>query len=753
MKIIIVESPSKSKTIESYMGSDYKVVASQGHIRDLSNTGRGGLGIDIPSGFIPRYEIIKGKEKIVADLKKICFDNEVYLATDPDREGEAISWHLASVLGIDISKFNRVEFNEITENAIKEAFKAPRKIDMSLVGSQETRRMLDRIIGFDLSYLLQKKIKTKSAGRVQSSVLKLIVDQDKEINAFKEVPYYQVEAKKDNIKLQLIDEKHKVISFDNITDAEVVKNSLSLDFLLQDEVIKETKRDSKPPLITSTLQQEASNIYGFSADRTMRAAQSLYEGKEVGNIHVGLITYMRTDSVRLSDTFIQSANNYILKNFGKEYLGHAKLQKTKDNVQDAHEAIRPTSLDRDPYSMDKYLTPDERKIYRLIYNRALESLFSSAKYKEHMYLFFNNGYNFKYTGKTLVFPGFLALTKQTEDDEIKPLLDISKLENWHAEEINLLEQFTKPTPRYTEASIVKAMEEKGIGRPSTYAQTINILKLRKYIEIVDKKIYPTDTGKLTIEKLEEYFSEIISPKYTAEMEETLDNIASGKLNNIIELQKFYNKFYPLYLNAKENMSELPPEVLEDICPKCGNHLVKRKGRFGDYVCCANYPECDYKPNKEAILEKGILCPECLKGHIVKRKGKKGFFYACDNYPQCKTIYNYEPVEEYCEICGSVMLKGPQGLVCSNLKKHPENKEEQEEGILCPVCKEGHIVKRTASKGKSKGNIFYACNRYPKCKTIYSYEPTSEHCPLCGSIMLKKDDKLICSNSKCELMNK
>ena len=750
MKIIIVESPSKSKTIESYMGSDYKVYASQGHIRDLSTSGKGGLGIDIPSGFLPRYEVIKGKEKIVSDLKKACMKNEVFLATDPDREGEAISWHLACVLGLDVNTVNRVEFNEITKNAILEAFQNPRHIDLKLVASQETRRMLDRIIGFDLSHLLQKKIKMKSAGRVQSSVLKIIVDQDKEIEAFIPEDYYQVEAKFQDKKLMLVDDNLKTISFKSKEEALTYPNFLRKNFICKDIIEKEVKKESKPPLITSTLQQEASIRYGFSADRTMRAAQSLYEGKQIGNIHVGLITYMRTDSQRLSDQFIWDAKKYIEEHYGKEYVGYQK-NKTKgnSNVQDAHEAIRPTSLERSPYDIDQYLTPDERKVYRLIYNASIASLMQPARYKEKTYLFDSDGYTFKYSGKNLVFKGFLALHSLSDEEEDGEPLNVDKGNEVTVDSINVLELQTKPKARFTEASIIKTMEDKGIGRPSTYAQTISILKARKYIEIKEKKIYPTQDGKLTIMKLEEFFSAIIEPTYTASMEEMLDKVALGELNNVVELQKFYNDFYPLYVKATSEMEGLPEEKTGELCPKCGSPLVIRNGKFGNFISCSNYPTCTYRQNGSGEeLEKIMDCPVCGMGHIVKRNGKNGIFYSCDRFPKCKALYQYRPLSIYCEVCGSVMLDKPGGAICSN--KECETHSYSKDNICkCPNCKSGYLVERIASKGKTKGKKFYACNQYPKCKTVYSYRPTGQKCDKCGAMLLDNEGTIICSNPECE----
>ena len=745
-KIIIVESPSKSKTIESYMGEEYKVVASNGHIRDLSTKGKGGLGIDIPAGFIPRYEILKDKTLKVAELKKICKGNEVYLATDPDREGEAISWHLASVLELDLNTVKRIEFNEITKPAILEAFEHPRRIDQSLVQSQETRRMLDRIIGFQLSSLLQKKIKTKSAGRVQSSVLKLIVDLEEEINNFVSTPFYQISASNETLTLNLVDEKNVTRKITSKSEADTIYNSLTKSFICKEVVTSEVLRSSKPAFITSTLQQEASVKYGFSADKTMRIAQALYEGKEIGDMQVGLITYMRTDSTRLSDVFVAQALKFIKETYGSEYCGKPKL-KNKGNTQDAHEAIRPTSLARKPEDVDKYLTPDERKIYRLIYNRTISSLMSSAKFESTTVLFDNSGYTFKTTGQRLMFDGYLKAYGLTEEDRNKLLPAILVNDVLSGFEVELEELFTKPKPHFTEATIIKTMEELGIGRPSTYAQTIQRLKASKYIEIVDKKIHPTEEGILSINSLKGFFDTILEPKYTADMELMLDKVAQGSANNVVELQKFYNGFYPIYMKAIEEMPKVEDEATGDLCPDCGSPLVIRQGRFGEFVACSNYPGCKYKQKEEVFdQEEGIKCPSCLKGNIVQRVKNGKYFYACNNYPKCKTVFSYKPVREFCPKCNSVMLDTPNGLACSNLNC---GKEVNDDLVTCPICKKGHLIKKTATKGKNKGKEFWACDNYPVCKTTFSEEPVKEVCGICGSQMVKKDDRISCTNLNCE----
>ena len=748
-KIIIVESPSKSKTIESYMGEDYKVVASNGHIRDLATKGKGGLGIDIPAGFIPRYEILKEKVLKVSELKKICKGNEVYLATDPDREGEAISWHLASVLELDLNTVKRIEFNEITKPAIMEAFANPRRIDQALVQSQETRRMLDRIIGFQLSNLLQKKIKTKSAGRVQSSVLKLIVDLEEEINNFVPTPFYQISASNDNITLNLVDEKKVIKKIDSKLTANKIYHELGEKFICNDIIKNEVLRGSKPAFITSTLQQEASIKYGFSADRTMRVAQALYEGKQIGEIQVGLITYMRTDSTRLSDVFVAQALDFIKNNYGPQYCGKPKV-KNKEGSQDAHEAIRPTSVLRKPEDMDQYLTSDERKIYRLIYNRTIASLMSSSKFESTTVLFDNNSHIFKTTGQRLLFDGYLKVYGLDEDDKNKLLPEYHIGDVLTKLDIELEELFTKPKPYFTEASIIKTMEELGIGRPSTYAQTISKLKTSKYIEIIEKKLRPTEQGILSINKLQDFFFEILEPKYTANMELMLDMVAKGEANSVVELQKFYNEFYPLYIKAHEEMEALEGTPTGEICPKCGGELMLRVGKYGEFVSCSNFPNCDYKPVKEVPVdqEEGIKCPVCLRGHIVQKVNKGKFFYACNNFPKCKTTFTYKPVaNEFCEICGSVMLDSPNGLVCSNRNCNKETEEAS--GIICPICKQGHLQKKTAVKGKNKGKEFWACDRYPKCKTTFSDEPINEVCGICGSQMVKKGEQISCSKPTCE----
>lgn len=729
-KVIIVESPSKSKTISSYLGGGYKVLSSKGHICDLATTGKDGLGIDIEHGFIPTYKVMKEKESLVKALVKECKGKEVYLATDPDREGEAIAFHLARSLGLSFEELNRVEFHEITRTAVVDALKNPHHINLRMVDSQEARRMIDRILGFKLSKLLQKKIGSKSAGRVQSVALMLIVDLEKEIRAFIPVPYYEMEAVFNTFKLKLtsikgdtVDNKHRILDKSVL---EGLKSRL-LSFTVSNITTKQTKRNSYPTYTTSTLQQDASNRLGFNATRTMRIAQGLYEGKTLGNETVGLITYMRTDSTRLADGFVQDANTYILNHYGSKYLGSVKIRSQK-NMQDAHEGIRPTSVDRTPESVKPYLTEDEFKLYSLIYRRTLASLMSSAVFNSTRVEFTNTDSVWALTGQQLVFDGYLKVYGRSEEDETTVLPDFELGKSYNANEIIILDKETQPKARYTEASLIKDMEEKGIGRPSTYAQTIQTLKDREYIRVEKKALVPTEQGILTTDKLHDFFSSLINVEYTANMETNLDKIAGGEKDKLSELTEFYTSFMPLFENASKNMPAIYPIPTEELCPECGKPLVIRLGKYGEFISCSNYPDCTYIKKEDSAHgpeDTGIVCPQCGKATIVTRVASKGknkgnIFYACNNYPKCKTVFNDEPTNMKCTACGAMMLKDKKGqLYCS---KHCELKQETAEAtVLCPQCKKGHMVKRIASKGKNKGNIFYGCSNYPKCKTILSLE--------------------------------
>ena len=530
--LVIVESPSKSKTIEKYLGKDYKVVSSKGHIRDLTKKGKFGLGVDIENDFTPSYEIIKGKKKLVDELKKdVKSSSKVYLATDPDREGEAISWHLCEELGLKDKEYERVVFNEITKDTVINAFNHARGIDYDLVHSQETRRILDRIIGFRLSKLMQYKTSGKSAGRVQSVALKLIVDREREIESFIKEEYWTISAKFNEFDAELDKYKNDKIEIHNELEAQSIIKKLSNSFKIENVEKKAKKRQSKPPFITSTLQQEASTKLNFNAKKTMSIAQKLYEGVDLENETVGLITYMRTDSIRLSDEFVKSAYNYIENSYGKEYLGIIKKSKKTENVQDAHEAIRPTSINRTPESVKTYLSNDEYKLYKMIYKRALASLMKDVKLEQTTVILDNNDYKFKTSGSVIVFDGYLKVYKDYEDSEEKilPPLDTYKSNILVSNEIIKEQHFTKPKPRYTEAKLIKEMEELGIGRPSTYAKTMETIVERGYVRIEDKKFIPTEIGIEITDKLQEFFSNLINVKYTAKMESDLDKVAEGKL--------------------------------------------------------------------------------------------------------------------------------------------------------------------------------------------------------------------------------
>ena len=636
--LVIVESPSKSKTIEKYLGKDYKVVSSKGHIRDLATKGKYGLGVEIDNNFLPTYEIIKGKKKMVSDLKKeVKSSDKVYLATDPDREGEAISWHLKEELKIPEKDYERVVFNEITKDAVINAFKHARKIDDDLVHSQETRRILDRIIGFRLSKLMQSKTGGKSAGRVQSVAVKLIVDREREIENFVKEEYWTINAKFNDFDAELEKYKNKNVEIHNEMEADDILKELSNVFKIESVDKKDKKKQSRPPFITSTLQQEASTKLNFNAKKTMSLAQKLYEGVDLEDETVGLITYMRTDSIRLSDEFISSTYKYIESKYGKEYLGYVKKAKNTENVQDAHEAIRPTSIYRTPESVKTYLSADEFKLYSMIYKRALASLMKDAKQEQTTVILDNNDYKFKISGSVVVFDGYLKVYGDYEDseDKILPPFDTYKSNVLVSNSIEKEQHFTKPKPRYTEAKLIKEMEELGIGRPSTYAKTMETIVDRGYAKLVEKKFVPTEIGIETTDKLQEYFSNLINVKYTAKMENDLDKIAEGNLIWYNLLDEFYKEFEPMLDNAFDKMEKKEAEKTGEICPECGNPLVIRTGKYGKFTACSNYPTCKYVKKEEKKIVEICKCPEC-DGMVIEKRTKKGkIFYGCSNYPKCK----------------------------------------------------------------------------------------------------------------------
>ncbi|MBE6109816.1 MAG: type I DNA topoisomerase [Erysipelotrichaceae bacterium] len=653
--LVIVESPSKSKTIAKYLGEGYTVVSSKGHIRDLAIKGKDGLGVDIENDFEPTYVVSKDKTDTVKELRSEAAKAEkVFLATDPDREGEAISWHLAQELGLDENANDRVTFHEITKNAVKEAFANPRAIDMDLVHSQETRRILDRMIGFKLSKLLNSKIRSKSAGRVQSVALKLIVEREKEIRAFVPEEYWSVEAEftKDRKKFtaSLAKINGAKAELHNGEEAQKVIDACQDLFTVSEIKSSQRRREARPPFITSTLQQEASTKLSFAAKRTMSIAQRLYEGIDIGSGQEGLITYMRTDSTRLSDVFVNQARDLISNDYGKQYLGRYTVRNDASS-QDAHEAIRPTSLDNTPEKIKPYLTNEQYRLYKMIYARALASLMAAAKYDSISVTLSQSGYDFSAQGSTLAFDGYLKVYGDYESGKDVILPALEENEQLKADEVKGTQHFTEPPARYTEARLIKALEEDGIGRPSTYAMIIDTIQARGYVSLEKtseksrtKVFVPSAQGELTVEKLDQFFSSIINVRYTAEMENKLDSIAEGDADEIEILRNFWERFTPLVDKAYADMEKLAPEKVGETCPECGNELVYRNGRFGRFISCSNFPSCRYT-RKIEIKEKekpeptGKMCPDC--GHeLLKRKSRFGtYFLGCSNFPACHYMEN------------------------------------------------------------------------------------------------------------------
>lgn len=669
-KLVIVESPHKSKTIEKYLGKDFKVVSSVGHIRDLSTSGKYGFGVDIDNNFKPDYKIIKGKAKLVKELKKDIKDADfVYLATDPDREGEAISWHLYDTLGLKEENYDRIVFNEITKKAVLDSFNKARKIDDNLVKSQETRRILDRIIGFRLSKLMQSKTGGKSAGRVQSVALKLIVDREREIEAFIPEEYFEIEAKFNDFDAKLDTYNHKKIEIKKESEAKEILSKLSNAFKIESIDKKEKAKKSKFPFTTSTLEQEASTKLGFTSKKTMMIAQKLYEGINLKDGAEGLISYMRTDSVRLSDEFIKDTYGYIKDNYGSEYVGYVKKSNKTENVQDAHEAIRPTNINNNPEKIKEYLTNDEYKLYSLIYYRALASLMKDAKVEATTVILDNNNYQFKVNGQILIFDGYLKVYSKYEDSEDKVLPDFSNYNSnvLVANTIEYTSHTTKPPARYTESKLIKEMEELGIGRPSTYAKTIDTIEERGYVKVIDKKFIPTEVGIETTDKLQEFFKDIINVEYTKNMEDDLDKIAEGNMEWNKLLSIFYQEFEPKVEVAFKNMEKKAPEETGESCPNCGSPLVIKQSKYGKFTACSNYPTCKYiKSNKEEKEVKEIIsCPKC-DGKILEKKTKRGkIFYGCSNYPKCDFASWDKPIEEKCPNCNGTLTEKKDKIKCMN----------------------------------------------------------------------------------------
>lgn len=667
--LVIVESPAKAKTIKKYLGGNYEVIASMGHVRDLP---KARLSVDIKKKFAPKYEIIKGKEKLVEELKELAEKSDkIYLATDPDREGEAISWHLAYILGLPLDDNNRVEFNEITKNGVTNGMAHPRSINIDLVNAQQARRILDRLVGYKLSPFISQKIRRGlSAGRVQSVAVRIIVDREEEIRKFKPEEYWTIDAKfipkgsRKSFSASLYSDANGKIKIENQEQAEKIEQDLADAEYMITKVKHGTRRKTPaPPFITSTLQQEASRKLGFQSRRTMKVAQELYEGVDIeGMGATGLITYMRTDSLRISDVAKEEAAQYILNRFGEKFLPvKPRVFKTKSNAQDGHEAIRPSMPSLSPEDVKASLTSDQFKLYNLIWNRFMASQMSDCIQKTTQAEISAKEYIFKASGYYVDFEGFTTLyveSKDTEEEKSTQLPPLEKDMPVKCKELKKNQHFTQPPARYTEASLIKALEEYGIGRPSTYAATITTITSREYVKREAKTLYPTELGEVMINLLKERFPKIVNYKFTAQMEEKLDEVEHGQEEWVELLDEFYSDFDKTLKKAKEEMEGVKLQLKEDqtdiICDKCGRQMVVKVGRYGKFIACPGYPECK---NVLKFVEKtGVKCPKCNGDVIVKHTKKKRVFYGCSNYPECDFVSWNEPVNERCPQCGGILFK-------------------------------------------------------------------------------------------------
>jgi len=677
--LVIVESPAKAKTIKKYLGGDYEVIASMGHVRDLPKSK---MGIDFENNFQPQYIDMKGKEDVIKELKKYAKKcDHIYLATDPDREGEAISWHIAQMLGLDLNDNNRVAFNEITKTGVQTGMSHPHKIDLDLVNAQQARRILDRIVGYKLSPFLWKKVKRGlSAGRVQSVAVRLIVDREKEVKEFVPQEYWSIDAKFTApssrkvfaAKLSAIDGKKAEIANKEQSD-EILKRLENAVYTVTDVKKRVTKKQPAPPFITSTLQQEASKRMGFQAKRTMKAAQELYEGVEIeGMGAVGLITYMRTDSLRISDEARAAAAKCIEDIYGKEYLPPSpRVFKSKKNAQDAHEAIRPSLPELTPDRVKSSLTTDQFKLYKLIWERFIASQMANALLDTASVTIEAEGCTFKASGYSVKFDGFTKLyeeKKDSDEENNKMLPPIQKDDICKLKEILGNQHFTQPPARFTEASLIKTMEENGIGRPSTYAPTITTIISRMYVERDGKQLKPTALGEVITDLMKDHFKHIVDAKFTAKMENDLDSVERGETNWVDTLDVFYKDFEKVLAKAEKAMEgkrvKVPDEETDVVCDQCGRKMVIKIGRFGKFLACPGFPEC--KNTKKIVQETKGTCPLC--GHkMVQKKSKKGrSFYGCDNYPECNFMTWHVPVEDKCPKCGCTLFKkgGKSGkLIC------------------------------------------------------------------------------------------
>ncbi|WP_336858166.1 type I DNA topoisomerase [Staphylococcus hominis] len=676
--LVIVESPAKAKTIEKYLGKRYKVIASMGHVRDLP---RSQMGVDVEDNYEPKYITIRGKGPVVKDLKKYAKKaKKVFLASDPDREGEAIAWHLSKILELEESKENRVVFNEITKDAVKESFKHPRGIEMNLVDAQQARRILDRLVGYNISPVLWKKVKKGlSAGRVQSVALRLVIDRENEIRNFKPEEYWSIEGefryKKSKFTAKFLHYKNKPYKLKTKKDIEKITSELNGDeFEITNVNKKEKTRYPANPFTTSTLQQEAARKLNFKARKTMMLAQQLYEGidlKRQGT--VGLITYMRTDSTRISQTAKDEAKSYIEEKYGTEYTSNRKT-KGKQGDQDAHEAIRPTSTLRTPDEMKAYLTRDQHRLYKLIWERFVASQMAPAVLDTVALDVTQNDIKFRANGQTIKFKGFMTLYVEAKDDKDNDkenkLPKLNQGDKVTATQIEPAQHFTQPPPRYTEARLVKTLEELKIGRPSTYAPTIDTIQKRNYVKLESKRFVPTELGEIVYEQVKDYFPEIIDVEFTVNMETLLDKIAEGDIGWRKVIDNFYGSFKLDVARAEEEMEkvEIKDEPAGEDCEVCGAPMVIKMGRYGKFMACSNFPDCR---NTKAIVKTiGVTCPKCKDGDVVERKSKKNrLFYGCSNYPECDFISWDKPIGRDCPKCNHYLMQHKKGrssqVICSN----------------------------------------------------------------------------------------
>jgi len=676
--LVIVESPAKAKTIKKYLGKGYKITSSMGHIRDLPPKR---LSVDVKKNFEPKYQIIKGKEETVKELKKMAKDaDNVILATDPDREGEAISWHLAYLLGLDLNEKNRVTFNEITKTGVTKGINSPRCVDLDLVNAQQARRVLDRLVGYKVSPFLSQKIyKGLSAGRVQSVAVRMVVDREKEIKKFIPQEYWSIDAEfipkgsRKCFKASFYgDENSKIDISTELQASEILKNLEGSKYEVYKLKRGKRRKSPAPPFITSTLQQEASRKLNFTAKRTMRAAQELYEGVEIqGKGSTGLITYMRTDSLRVSEDAVKSARDYILNRWGEKYLPESERKfKTKANAQDGHEAIRPTAPDLSPEEIKESLSSDQYKIYKIVWERFLASQMANCiqnttqvdviAFKEDKSLA-DQRYIFKASAYTIAFDGFMVLYvegKDVEQEKAKILPELSEKMPLRLKSLESNQHFTEPPPRYTEASLIKALEEQGIGRPSTYASIISTITLREYVIKEGKSLKPTELGEVVNQLMAERFSKIVNLKFTAQMENNLDEIAAGKTVWTSTLTDFYSDLIKMLEKAKKDMEGIKISLKEDqidkICDKCGKPMLVKRGRYGKFIGCSGYPEC--KNILKFVEEIGVKCPKCGGEVIKKRTKRKRIFYGCGNYPNCNFVSWDEPLNERCPRCSEILYR-------------------------------------------------------------------------------------------------